>query len=121
MAVHALGQLIEDTMQLHTPPLGVREVARRAELTPAHISRLLNHPIKTLPDPATLRKLSKALQVPLSAVVDAGLHSLGLSRVETDDPEFLMIRAGVSELPPGEKERLIKMFMSMLEVSREQS
>ena len=121
MAVQALGQLIEDTMNLHNPPLGVREVARRAELTPAHISRLINHPIKALPDPATLRKLSKALQIPLTAVVDAGLHSLGLTRVETDDPEFLYIRAGVEKLPPGEQERLKKMFMSMLEVTREQS
>ena len=121
MAVHALGQLIEDTMAIHSPPLSMREVARRAGLTPSHISRLVSNPIKVLPDPATLKKLARALQLPLTVVVDAGLQSIGLSRTRTEDPEISIIRASVDELPKTEQERLIKQFKAMVEIARAES
>lgn len=117
--MHALGKLISEEAEAHN--LSLREVATRAGVSKSGLQALVMGELAEMPKKATLAGIAKALKIPQSVVVDAALNTIGLTRVPTEDPDLLFIRAGIKELPPGEQERLIKTFRAMLEVTREQS
>lgn len=78
MAVHPLAELIEDVLKMSDPPLSQRQLAKRSGISPSRVRELLNNEMKNMPDPDTLRGLSRGLRVPLRIVVEKALDSLGL-------------------------------------------
>lgn len=117
--MHALGKLITEEAEAHN--LSLREVATRAGVSKSGLQALVKDDLTEMPKKATLVGIANALKIPQAVVVDAALNTIGLTRVSTEDPELVFIRAGIQELPPGEQERLIKTFRAMLDLSREQS
>lgn len=78
MSVSPLAALIEETAALHDPPLSLREISRRAGLSPGRVQQLVASPLLGMPQPDSIYGLSKGLQVPAAVIVERCLESLGL-------------------------------------------
>jgi transcriptional regulator with XRE-family HTH domain len=118
MTTSKLGSMIQTI--LDEKGWSQRELARRADLPPATVQKIINGPSVTPPRPTTLERLAAGLGVSVRVLSQAAAEDTGytITAFSDDDHELQMIVASIRELPPQRRQEIAALVESMLNHQR---